>query len=227
MFPQRFKFVHRTQFSNACFALLLFSLVGGGSAQTIPNQATTVSKPSEILHSALNHVDQTITGLNISHWKASSEIRAATQQNVDSIQRDLSATLPGLLTQADASPGQVSAVFPVYRNIDALYDVLLRVSQIANVSAPQSEAASIVSALNQLESARTRLGDSILTNSKNTETKLTDLQTAIQKAAAAQAATPPKTVIVDNGPVKTSRHKKKTNSSGNNPNSGNSSSTPQ
>jgi hypothetical protein len=226
MFPQRLKFEHQTRFFCAGFVLLFLSLAGGDSAQTIPNQATTVSKPSEILHSALNQVNQTIANLNISHWKAPGEVRSATQQNIDSIERDLSSTLPGLLTQADANPGLVSVVFPVYRNIDALYDVLLRVSQTASLSAPSNEAASIVSALNQLESARTRLGDSILANSKNTETKLTDLQTAIQKAAAAQAATPPKTVIVDNGPAKTTRHKKKPNSSSN-PNPGSNSSTPQ
>ena len=42
------------------------------------------------------------------------------------MQRDLTSTLPGLLTQAEASgPAVALPAFAVFRNLDALYDVLL------------------------------------------------------------------------------------------------------
>src|SRR5262244_67517 len=73
--------------------------------------ASSAPKPSDLLHPALSQVGQATASLNISRWKAPGEVRSATQQNVDSIQRDLNNTLPGLLATGDAAPGTVSAVF--------------------------------------------------------------------------------------------------------------------
>jgi hypothetical protein len=173
--------------------------------------APAAPKPSELLNPTLSQISQTIVGLNISRWKAPGEVRSATQQNADSIQRDLSGTLPGLLSAADAAPASVSAVFPVYRNIDALYDVLLRVSGTAELAAPPSEASNLSSALSKLESARTSLGGTIIDTSKNTESEVVQLRTSIQQAATAHPAAPPTTTVVDDGPAKTTpvKHKKK------------------
>jgi hypothetical protein len=218
MFPRHGYLKYKTHLLCAGCALL-FTIAAFAQTPAAPAApAASAPRPSEILHPSLDQVKQAIAGLNISRWKAPGEIRASTQQNADSIQRDLNSVLPGLLAQADAAPGSATAVFPVYRNIDALYDVLLRISQTANMTAPQNEAASIVSALDKLESARTQLADSILTSSRNTESKLANLQAAVQKAAAAQNTSPPKTIIVDNAPAKsTTRHRKKTTNSSNPP----------
>jgi hypothetical protein len=162
-----------------------------------------------LLNPALSQINQTIAGLNISRWKAPGEVRSATQQNADSIQRDLSGALPGLLSTADAAPASVSAVFPVYRNIDALYDVLLRISETAELAAPPNDISSLSSALSKLESARTDLANAILNASKNTETEVVKLQASIQQAAAAHAAPPPTTTVVNDGPVKTTPAKRR------------------
>ena len=167
------------------------------------------AKASDLLHPALSQISQTIVGLNISRWKAPSEVRVASQQNVDSIQRDLSGTLPALLATADAAPQSISAVFPVYRNIDALYDVLLRVSQTAMLAAPDKEASSINDALGSLESGRNDLANAILNASKNNEAEVLKLKTAIQQAAAAPPAAPPKTTVVNDGPAAAPTTKKK------------------
>lgn len=188
--------------------LSFYALMESSQAQQ-SQPAPATPKASDLLHPALNQVSQAIVSLNISRWKAPGEVRAATQQNVDSIQRDLNNTLPGLLAAADTAPETVSAVFPVYRNIDALYDVLLRVSQTAMLAAPDNEAGSVTSALSKLESARNDLGNAILTTSKNNEAEAAKMQTAIQQAAAAKAAEPPKTTIVDDGPVKSTSSAKK------------------
>ena len=172
--------------------------------------APAAPKSSELLSPALSQISQAIVGLNISRWKAPGEVRSATQQNVDSIQRDLSGTLPGLLSTADAAPASVSAVFPVYRNIDALYDVLLRISETAELAAPPNEISSVSSALSKLESARTDLANAILNASKNTETEVVKLQASIQQAATAHPAPPPTTTVVNDGPpAKTTPAKRK------------------
>lgn len=180
---------------------------------TSPQETQTIPKSSDVLSAALNQVSQALGNMNVSRWKAPGEVRGAAQQNAESIQRDLHDTLPGLLAQADAAPGSVTAIFPVYRNIDALYDVLLRISQSANLAAPREEAANIDSALSQLESARKNLGNAVFSAAKAREDEVVKLHTLIaQNAAAARQAPPPKTTVIDDGPVKTSsarRHKKK------------------
>ncbi len=193
-------------FPLALFLAIPMSICQIGAASPVPqNQATQAAqpppKPSDLLHPALSLISQTMVSLNISRWKAPSEVRAATQQNVDSIQRDLNGTLPGLLATADGGAESVSAVFPVYRNIDALYDVLLRVAQTANLAAPDNEAGSIAEALSKLESARADLGNAILNVSKNNEAEVIKLRTSVQQAAAVQAAPPPKTTVVNDGPA--------------------------
>ena len=185
----------------------------GQTAATSPTVSDAQSSPksSDVLNPALDQVSQAMAGLNISRWKAPSEVKQATQQNVDSILRDLHNTLPGLLTQADAAPNSVSAVFPVYRNVDALYDVLLRVSETANLAAPQNEASSIGSALSQLESARSNLGGAIFSAAKNNEADVVKLHSTIAQmtAAAAQPPAPAKTTVVNDGPAKATTPVKK------------------
>ena len=155
-------------------------------------------------------VQSSVYALNIARWKAPGDVRSVAQQNSASIQRDLSDTLPGLLTQADAAPGTVSSSFFVYRNIDALYDVLLRVYQTAFLAAPQNEADSLDSALQKLEAARRQLGDTILSDSKEHEAQIVQLQAALKAATAVQVqAPPPKTSVVDDGPAPTAPKKKK------------------
>jgi hypothetical protein len=210
----------RRMFDTISIALCLaasigFAQVGVTSApaappaQNQPAPAPAGPKASELLQPALSQISQTIVSLNISRWKAPSEVRGATQQNVDSIQRDLNNTLPGLLATADSAAGSVSAVFPVYRNIDALYDVLLRVSQTAMLAAPQNEAGSINDALGKLESARSDLANSILNTAKNNEAEVVKLRASIQQAAAVQTAPPPKTTVVNDGPAAPSTAAKK------------------
>jgi len=173
-------------------------------------QPQPVSKSSDILGSAISQVGTTISSLSISRWKAPGDVKSATQQNTDSIDRDIHNTLPALLTEADAAPASVSAVFPVYRNIDALYDVLLRVSETANLAASPNEAASIDSALHQLESARKNLGDTILANAKNHEAEMVKMRATIaQYAAAAQPPAPAKPTVVNDGPKPSTATKKK------------------
>lgn len=176
--------------------------------------ASSTVLPSAMLQPVLSDVQTSTSGLNISRWKAPSSVRDAAQQNVDSIQRDLGNTLPGLIAQADAAPGSVPASFAVYRNIDALYDVLLRVSESADLAAPENEADSVDSSLQKLEAVRAQLGDSILRNSQHNEAQVVTLEAAVRsaKAAAAAAAQPKAPIVVDDGPADTpaKRVRKKT-----------------
>jgi len=175
------------------------------TAQTTPSQTTSIGTQ---LQPALSDVNNTVGSLNIGRWKTSGEIRNQTQQNVLSIQKDIDSTLPGLIGQADAASGSVPPAFAVYRNLDALYDVLLRVVQTANIAAPGSEQAALQSALSHLESTRTSLAQTISGNSQSQEAELVHLRTAL-KAATAAPPPPPKSMVVNDGPSTSTAAKRK------------------
>ncbi|HUY82040.1 MAG TPA: hypothetical protein VMU92_09990 [Acidobacteriaceae bacterium] len=175
-------------------------------AQPANNPPTMVS-PSTDLRPALSQVQETTANLDIRRWKTSRGIRGQAQADVDSIQHDLTQTLPGLLVPADAVPESVPSSFTVYRNIDALYDVLLRVSEVADFAAPRDEAEAIAASLQELQAARSRLGDAILRVSQHHEAQMKEFKVAIRAARVAAAKPPHETVITD-GPVRSSRRRK-------------------
>jgi hypothetical protein len=208
-------------------ASLTCSILGwtfSASAQNAPADGS--ASVSSTLRPALAQVGQTLGSLSIKKWKAPNEVRSAADQDVGSIQRDLNGTLAGLMQQADAAPGSVPQAFAVYRNVDALYDTLLRVVLTANLAAPDNEASALQSALSSLEGARASLGQSILSNSQAQQTELIRVRTALSKVAAAPAP-PAKTTVVDDGPASSTKTKKPTRKPSSTATKPASSSTPQ
>jgi len=201
----------RTTLPVACIAVLLAACRIPYAQQPTPAAAPQPTIPSSsIVQPAMTEVERSISALNFSRWKAPGQVKSAAQQDTGSIQRDLSDTLPGLLSKADAAPTTVPPAFVVYRNIDALYDVLLRVSETASLAAPQGESDALFSSLNKLEAARSQLGDAILNASQQREDQIVKLEASVRAAAAAQAQAPqPKTTVVDDGTAPPSPAKKK------------------
>lgn len=190
-------FLFRSVPAILVFGLAAMSLDAQTPPPPNPPQAT---QPSTFLRPALANVQGTTAALNISKWKTSRDARQTTQADVESIQHDIGSTLPGLMAQADAAPGSVPPSFAVYRNLDALYDVLLRVSQTADLSAPSREAAALAASLKNLEAARSALGDSILNTSRSHEEKIVSLEAAIRTVRTAPAER--KESVIEDGPVK-------------------------
>ena|SRR6185437_4275292 len=186
--------------------VVILFIAGPSFGQPPAGAAPDALSPSAILRPALSDVQSTTASLNISKWKIPGAVRKAAQEDVNSIQRDLGGTLPGLLAQADAAPGSVPPSFAVYRNLNALYDVLLRVSQTAELSAPSDDAVSLSSSLRKLEVARRSLGDSILNTSQRREAQINEL-TAAERAAKTAAPEHKRETVVDDGPEKTPARK--------------------
>jgi len=144
---------------------------------------------SGVLRPSLDTITQTMSGLNLEKWKGNS-VRAEAAANVSSIQRDLESTLPPLLTTADAAPGSMSKVLPVSRNVDALYDVLLRIVDAARVSAPGDQFNQLQQTLKGLEQARRALDDHLQESVAAQEKQVSDLQGSLKAQQLAMAAHP-------------------------------------
>jgi hypothetical protein len=164
------------------------------------------------LRPALGNVQEAIAGLSIAHWKAPSATRAAIQQDVVSMQRDLTITLPPLLAQADApagnAPAALSPSFAVFRNLDALYDVLLRVTETAALAGPASDASSLEDARAGLEDGRGKLGAWLLQSIADQDAQIARARATVAPAAPAPPA-PPAKIVVNDGPENPKPKKKK------------------
>ena len=188
--------------------ILLLAGTAAFSQSVAPAPANAPSVTA-LIQPVLQNVQRTVGSLNTGRWKTSNDVKASTDRYLGSIQRDLVETLPGLLTQADSAAGSIAPAFAVYRNVDALYDVLLRVNQTAIRSAPENEASSLETSLEGLEMARKQLGDMIAASAADREAQMIKLQAAVKAAAAIPPPPPPKPAVVDDGPPAKPAAKKK------------------
>ena len=166
------------------------------------------------LRPALANVQTAITNLNVGHWKAPNDIRAATQQDVASMQKDLNTTLPPLLAQADTAssahgPAALAPAFAVFRNLDALYDVLLRVTETAGLAGSASDASNLEDARAGLEDGRAKLGTWLLQAIATQDAQVVRLQTPAAARPPAAAPAAPNKIVVNDGPDTAKPHKKK------------------
>jgi hypothetical protein len=194
----------RAAVAIAAVWLLLSGAAKAAGQATAPGQPTaqpvqTSQTSTALLQPALSELGSTIAELHIAKWKAPGPVKDEAQGNAASIQRDLQNTLPALLSQADGAPQSVASSFAVYRNLDALYEVLLRVSGTAELAAPDVEAANLAHSLMTLEAGRRALADSILAASHAQEAALLLARQPPPPAAPPPPA--PSTTVVSDGPV--------------------------
>lgn len=177
-------------FAAVCGPCAAFAAQVPGNPPQAASQAPSVQTASAILQPALDTLQQTIGMLHPEKWKASGAVRGEVGANISSIRQDLESMLPPLLATADGAPGSVARVLPAYRNIEALYDVLLRVAEAGRLSAPGEQASALEEARASLEAARRTLGESLESNAQAQERRLGDLQAALRAAASAPVVTP-------------------------------------
>ncbi len=194
-------------------ALLFFPILLAPALPALAQGAAPVAATataSGILSPALTSLRQSLAGLRLDKWKAPGPVREETSGNIGSITRDLDGTLPGLLATADAAPLAVSQTLPVFRNVDALYDVLLRVVETADLSAPDSDTDALHRALTQLEDARRSLGDAMESAAVSQENQLASFRAQSHPQQLAAPGTP-STNVVDDGARATpsAAHKRK------------------
>ena len=135
--------------------------------------------------------------LRIEHWKADSGYKKQALGNVDSIQRNLQGALPEMLTQLRSAPENLPATFKLYRNLDALYDVLGSVVEGAGAFGSKDDLQSLSNDLSSFEGTRKQLAERIEGLSSAKEAEIVRLRTDLKSAQAAIPVEPPKKTVVD------------------------------
>ncbi len=184
------------------------------AASTTPVPYASVSELNLMLSQLEQVAQQTqvdLAKLRIEKWKIDSNTKRGTQSDVDSIQRNLQMALPEIIGQVRASPENAAATFKLYRNLDALYDVIGPVVESAGAFGSKDEFQSVQNDFNDLERSRRALAERMETLATAKEGELTRLRTQVHDL---QAAAPPpapvkKVVIDDTEPPKKPPVKKK------------------
>ncbi len=146
--------------------------------------------------------------LRIEKWKADGGSKRQAGENVESIQRNLQAALPGMISDLRTSPESLAATFKLYRNLDALYDVFGSVVESAGAFGSKDEFQSLDNDLSALEKSRRAFADRMESLAGAKEAELARLHAQLR---ASQPATPsiPRVIVDDNEAAKKPAPKKK------------------
>jgi hypothetical protein len=207
--------------SAAWLLSLSASAQGGAPSPTPPGQnsssAVSVASMNQI-NNLLADLQRTsdatagdISNLRIDRWKADSTSKRQAQENSTSILRNLQNALPGIISEVRAAPEDLAPTFKLYRNLDALYDVLGTQSELAGAFGSKNEYQALGNDLANIERARRTLADRVQNLAASRDAELARLRVQVRNAQAAATAAPPKKVIVDDEeqPKKTVKKKKK------------------
>ncbi|MBV9340157.1 MAG: hypothetical protein JO159_04620 [Acidobacteria bacterium] len=194
-------------------------IAGISLAQTPVNNA-----PSPVSYSSISELNQMVANLQqtsqalgekLSHlridkWKTDSATKRQTQNDTESILRNLKTALPSILADLKGSPESLPLTFKLYRNLDALYDVAKSVAESTGAFGSKEEFQSLSRDLSSIEDSRRAFAERIDKLAAAKETEIGQLRTELQSA---RAAIPPKKVVVDDtepAPKKTPARKKST-----------------
>jgi hypothetical protein len=135
-----------------------YSVQGGGSSpQGGPVSYASVSQLNGLLaqlEATSKSAQADLAKLRIERWKTDGSTKKQSQNDVESIQRNLQSALPEMIGQLRSAPEDMPATFKLYRNLDALYDVLSGVVESAGAFGPKDDFQAISNDLQSFEGTR-------------------------------------------------------------------------
>jgi hypothetical protein len=201
----------------AAQASLRYSVQGtvasAGSPQGEPVSYASVTQINGLLaqlEATSKSAQDDLTKLRIERWKTDGSSKKQALGNVESIQRNLQTALPEMIKQLRSAPEDLPATFKLYRNLDALYDVLGSVVEAAGAFGPKDDFQALSNDLTSFEGTRKQIAERLENLATSKEQEIVRLRTDLKTAQAAIPAEPPKkTVVDDTEPVKKPVVKKK------------------
>lgn len=193
-----------------CYPVLLFGQATAPSPAQPPDTAAPVPYSSlsqvNLLLSQLEQTSQStqrdLSALRIEKWKTDSNTKKGSQADASSIQRNLQTALPEIITELRNSPDSLPSTFKLHRNLDALYDVFVSLTESTGAFGSHDDYQALQNDLNSLEIARRMFADRVETLAASKEADLARLRAELQTARATEkvTATPKKTVVDDTEP---------------------------
>ena len=207
---------------TALAVIVVFSLLAALPAQTAKPLAQTrqvqaapaASDPNlNAILSDLQRVSLATNGdlgkLRIDKWKAEGTEKQQMQQVTESLQRNITQAVPGLISDLQAAPGSVVKAFKLYHNLNVVYEYLSSLSDATAAYGKREESDPLASDASSLDRVRQKLSDYIEQSAANLENQLK--KPTPPKASATPSTTQgPKKIIIDDSTPTTTKKKKKT-----------------
>jgi hypothetical protein len=174
------------------------SAANGGQGQPVSYASVTqLNGMLSQLEEASKNTQADLSKLRIERWKADGSYKKQALDNVDSIQRNLQGALPEIISQLRNAPEDLPGTFKLYRNLDALYDVLGNVAEGAGAFGSKDDLQSLSNDMSAFEGTRKQLAERIENLSTSKEAELTRLRTQLKSLQAQVETEPPKKIVVD------------------------------
>lgn len=169
--------------------LLFLALIVPAAAQV----TTTLPQLQRTVENA--RVD--LARVRVDKWKTDAAVKQQAATNIESLQRNLTGALPTLVAAAQQNPSSLNASFKLYRNLNALYDVMSNVTESAGAFGAKDEYAALAQDLNNLDTARRALADAMESMTAQRDADFARIQQTARQATQAAAAAPPKKIVID------------------------------
>jgi hypothetical protein len=154
-----------------------------------------------ILDQCAQSTNAALGKMRVDKWKTDSSTKQQYEENVQSLQRNISSALPELTGKVRQAPQDANTNFRLYRNVITLYDVLANVAETAGAFGPKDQYEALAQQVSTMDQVRRALGDRLDQLTASKESELARLHTQLQSVAQTQAAAPVKKIVIDDEPA--------------------------
>lgn len=205
--------------ARAIIFVLMACLGSGAIAQQAPVNAqgqTPVASPD--LNTILLQVQKATSSANVNlgklrieKWKTDSQQKQQMQQVADSLQKNITNAVPGLISDVQTSHGGVLASFKLYHNLNVVYEFLSSMAEAAGAYGKKEEYQPLEGDATALDTVRQNLSTYIEQASGKMEAENRAAANALQARQAPGTLVPgKKVVVIDDNDTLPKKHPKST-----------------
>jgi len=167
------------------------------NAQMAPMAYSNSQSLDQLLQTAQTTVLD-LQKVRVDKWKTDDRYKDQARGNSESLQRNLTAALPTLVEQVRSNPNSLAAAVKLYRNLNAVYDVLESFTESAGAFGSKEDYNALGRDTGNLENVRRNIADQLEQQAAALDSQLSRLVAQVQSQQQQAAAAPvPKHVVVD------------------------------
>ena len=189
--------------ARAVVFIVIFFLGLSATAQQAPVSSQTQAPPPTDLNTILLQIQQATSSANVNigklrieKWKTDSQQKQQMQQVADSLQKNITNAVPGLISDVQTSRGGVLASFKLYHNLNVVYEFLSSMAEAAGAFGKREEYQPLESDATALDTVRQNLSTYIEQAAGKMEAANRAAANAVQARQGSGTLVPGKKVVV-------------------------------
>jgi hypothetical protein len=194
--------------------LAMFSVFAASQTAPAASPSAPAAAPADPeLASLLSQIQSTsqlatadIEALRIDKWKADRAVKEQSEARAQALVRNMTQALPTIVQETQAAPASLAATFKLYRNVDALHDVLASLAESAGAFGKREDFDALARHVSALDSIRRSLGDRLERMTAARDAEVARLRG--NSAPASSTAKGPRRIVVGDDPPQKTRKPK-------------------